>query len=77
MTARSIEKGRLRHLAARIHALGPRPLFELFSELAAGADLVPRLERYAVLDPQVVRFLGGSDMPPPVRPVPMEPLDVA
>jgi hypothetical protein len=38
---------RLRRLARQIHTLGERPLFELFRELNAGADLHPTLEIYA------------------------------
>jgi hypothetical protein len=55
----------LRHLAHCIHALGERPLFELLAELKAGADLIPALERYAALDPSIVRALGGDRLPPP------------
>jgi hypothetical protein len=36
--------------AARLHALGERPLFELFRELLAGADVASRLEAYARID---------------------------
>jgi hypothetical protein len=42
---------RLRHLAARIHELGERPLYELFLELERGTDLHNTLERYARLSP--------------------------
>jgi hypothetical protein len=58
---------RLRNLAQRIHCLGDRPLFELFAELAAGADLFDTLERYARLDPFIVAALGGDLLPPPAR----------
>ena len=51
---------RLRFLATRIHALGPRPLYELMRELCDGHDLIDALERYARLDPGVVRALGGD-----------------
>lgn len=61
------KSARLKHLAAKVHALGPRPLFELFKELEKGADLLPRLERYAMLSPDVVAALGGRDMPPRAR----------
>jgi hypothetical protein len=47
---------RLRLLAARLHALGPRPLF-----------LWSRLERYAKLDPHVVRLFGADSLPPAVH----------
>jgi hypothetical protein len=41
---------RLRRLAAQIHGLGARPLYELLLELDAGADLQDAVERYAALD---------------------------
>jgi len=62
-------EARLRYLAAQIHQLGPRPLFELFSELADGADLQPVLERYARISPLAgfITQLNGDRLPPPVR----------
>jgi hypothetical protein len=51
---------RLRHLAQRLHALGERPLYEFLREVAAGADLIARLECYAKLDPDIVASLGGD-----------------
>ena len=48
---RSIPDVRLQYLAARLHALGPRSTYELFREIAAGADLFNRLEVYVLLDP--------------------------
>jgi hypothetical protein len=58
---------RLMLLAARVHQLGPRPLFELFREFDAGADFRTRVERYATLDPVFVRQIGGDELPPPIR----------
>jgi hypothetical protein len=58
---------RLRQLARRLHALGPRPLYELLRELDAGADLGERLERYAGLPADFIAAWGGDVMPPPVR----------
>ena len=55
---------RLRHLAQRLHSLGPRPIFELLKEIANGGDLWRRLERYAELDPEIVRAIGADEMPP-------------
>ena len=57
---RSIPLVRLQYLAGRLHALGPRPTYELLRELAAGADLLNRLEVYARLDPDMVRALGAD-----------------
>ncbi len=54
---------RLRYLAQHLHDLGPRPTFELLCELVGGADPLDRLERYARLDPTVVRKLGGAEIP--------------
>ena len=60
---------RLQYLVGRIHRLGPRPLFELLRELAAGADLSFVLERYARLASLTgfIAHLGGDRLPPPVR----------
>jgi hypothetical protein len=59
----SIPDVRLQYLAARLHELGPRSTYELFRELAAGADLFIRLEAYARLDPDIVQALGGDVLP--------------
>jgi hypothetical protein len=56
---------RLRQLAGRIHALGPRPLYELLRELDAGAELGPALEAYADLHGCIdfICALGGDRLP--------------
>jgi hypothetical protein len=56
---------RLQHLVRQIHALGERPLFELFRELERGADLLPTLERYGRLAPfaAFIAENGGRDLP--------------
>ena len=54
---------RLQYLASRLHALGPRPLFEFLKEIADGAEPLPRLEAYAQLDPGIIRALGGDILP--------------
>ncbi len=61
----AIPIARLRYLSARVHSLGPRPLFELLSELAAGAPLGERLEAYAALAPlaDFIRDHGGDRLP--------------
>ena len=56
---------RLRHLVGRVHDLGPRPLYELFRELIAGADPLPRIERYAELDAGFIQALGGDQFAGP------------
>jgi hypothetical protein len=55
----------LRQLAREIHALGARPLFELFRELDAGASLLPTLRGSADLLPLAgfVERMGGRDLP--------------
>jgi hypothetical protein len=56
----------LRQLASHLHHLGPRPVFELLAEVAQGAPLIERLERYAQLDPEIVHAVGGDVLPPTV-----------
>ena len=60
---------RLQRLAERLHALGPRPVFEFCRELAEAyginADVQRRLERYAGLDPAFILVLGADYSPPP------------
>jgi hypothetical protein len=60
-----LPRARLRHLAGRIHRLGPRALYELLAELQDGAPLRERLERYAGLAPLApfIAALGGADLP--------------
>ena len=60
---RSIPDVRLQYLAARLHVLGPRPIYELLRELAAGADLFNRLEVCARLDADILRALGADVLP--------------
>jgi hypothetical protein len=64
-----IPVARLKRLAATIHRLGPRPLFELLREIEAGSDLLRTLERYAKLEPltNFLVHLNGDQLPPPVR----------
>jgi hypothetical protein len=56
---------RLRYLVAKIHRLGPRPLFELLREVDAGSDLLRTLERYAKLEPltDFIVHLNGDRLP--------------
>ncbi len=50
----------------RLHALGPRPLYEFLQELAADPfvrdDLDLLLRRYCRLDPALVAALDGRDL---------------
>jgi hypothetical protein len=58
---------RLRRLASRVHELGERPLYEPLRELLSGHELLETLERYARLDPAIVRALGADRLPPSCR----------
>ena len=61
---------RLQYLAERVHRLGPRPLGELIAEIIRASSpelaafIIARLERYAALDQNLVRLLGGHRWPP-------------
>jgi hypothetical protein len=56
---------RLRHLATRLHQLGPRPLYEWAAEIIAGStDPLGRLEVYGRLDPQTLHALGADTLSP-------------
>jgi hypothetical protein len=45
--AQAKSRTRLKYLAARLHPLGPKPLFHFLDEVERGADLRSHLERYA------------------------------
>ena len=56
---------RLRYLAQEVHALGPRGLYELFSEIIAGASPTQSIERYGRLSfdyGDFIRALGGDQL---------------
>ena len=55
---------RRRRRYEQVFALGPRPSFELLMEIHSGADLDSRLARYATVDPETIRALGGDQFPP-------------
>jgi hypothetical protein len=46
---------RLRRLAAALHELGPRPIYEFLREIEAGADVRETLEIYARLPSAFIR----------------------
>ena len=58
----------IEHLVARVHALGQRPLAEMLAEIAIATGhpeiVADRVEAYAGLDPEAVRFVGGDKFPP-------------
>ena len=57
---------RLRCLAPRVHDLGAGPLYHLLRELAAGAPLLPTVERYAALPSDLIKAYRGDRLPPPL-----------
>jgi hypothetical protein len=65
----TVAGGRLRLLARRVHALGPRPLYQMFRELAGGADFSNTAERYAALAPlaDFIAANSGDQLPPVAR----------
>lgn len=69
MRTSPIPRSRVLLLAARIHALGQRPLAELFIELLDGADVHDAMERYAQLYElrDFISSLGGDHLPAPAR----------
>jgi hypothetical protein len=58
-----VPDARMRYLAGRIYGLGPRPLYELFCEIDAGADLHAVLEAYARLPAEFIAAHGGDRLP--------------
>ena len=58
---------RRQRLAEQIHRLGSRVLYELINQLdrdhGLGADLDHLLERFAGLDPEILRAVGGDRFP--------------
>ncbi len=62
---------RLPVLVKHLYDLGPRPVAECLLEIAGNDDgaritLLAALERYAKLDPETVRLVGGDVFPPAV-----------
>jgi hypothetical protein len=55
---------RLKFLAARLHALGPKPLYYFLREIEAGAGIRAHLERYARLPAGFIAAAGGDRFEP-------------
>jgi hypothetical protein len=57
---------RRQRLVEHLHRLGPSPIGHFLREVevATGADVTARLERYAKIDPEFVRALGGDRYAP-------------
>src|ERR1700730_9527837 len=53
---------RLQHIAKRLHALGPKPLYNFLDAIDSSADFRTHLEDYAAL----VRAYGGDEYMPPM-----------
>lgn len=75
MTARpeALADLRFQRLCVKMHALGPRALAEFLAELGAERlirfRIEKKLERYAALDPAVLRALGADQLPHPQPPI--------
>jgi hypothetical protein len=63
---------RRQRLVEHLHRLGPAPLFHFLDEIENGASIPDHLERYARIDPDFVRALGGADFVPFLHLVPEE-----
>jgi hypothetical protein len=60
--ARASDCPAFRHLVHRLWRLGPRPTGELLLDVAPDHDtLIRRLERFAGLEPALVRAAGADD----------------
>jgi hypothetical protein len=63
----AIADRQFRHAVERLHRLRPRPLYELLLQLGADqlirAEIKRRVERYAALDPEILRATGGDQFP--------------
>jgi hypothetical protein len=64
------ERLRRQRLVENLHRLGPAPLGHFLREVENGANIADHLERYAEIDPEFVRALGGSDFVPFLHLVP-------
>jgi hypothetical protein len=58
-------KSRLKYLARRLYALGPKPLFHFLDEVEGGAPLRTHLEEYASLPADFIKANRGDDFLPP------------
>jgi hypothetical protein len=71
LRAAAVRQQRRQHWVEKIHALGPRPVYEVVAEIERrglrGVDLDRCLERFASLDLDLLRALGGHRFP--ARPI--------
>lgn len=64
--ARAAEQQRRVHLARAVYRLGERPIVELVLQLATDEPTcIAAIERFASLEPETLRALGGDRFPPP------------
>lgn len=67
-TAQDLAGPRFEHMVECLHRLGPRPLAEMIVEIATVTGeaglIADRLQAYAGLDPEIIRFLGADRFPP-------------
>jgi hypothetical protein len=63
---KAVVRLRRQRLVEHLHRLGPSPLGHFIREVevATGADVTARLERYSEIDPEFVRALGGDQFAP-------------
>ena len=55
-----VRKLRLQYLAAKLHDLGPKPLFHFLDEVERGEPLRPHLEHYSRLPAEFIKDNGGD-----------------
>ncbi len=60
---RTVRAARLKWLAARLHAVGPKPLFHFLDELESGAELRSTMETSA-LPADFIAAYGGDNFAP-------------
>ena len=64
LRAESMRRLRRQRLVEHLHRLGPAPLGHFLREVENGASIPDHLERYAQIDPELVRALGGDRFAP-------------
>ncbi len=62
--AEAANRLRLQFLAARLHTLGPKPLFYFLSEIERGAEIRSHLEKYAQLPTDFIKAYHGDRFTP-------------
>jgi hypothetical protein len=60
-----LKRLRLKFLASRLHALGPKPLAHFLDEVERVVALRPTLEEYAALPADLIRAYRGDEFTPP------------